>query len=77
IADAAGLGWTGKHTLLINKQAGSFFVLGELFLSLELPDDKPVKEHCGSCSACIDICPTQAIVAPREVNASACISYLT
>jgi len=77
IADAVGLGWTGKHTLLINKQAGSFFVLGELFLSLELPDDEPVKEHCGSCSACIDICPTQAIVAPYELNASACISYLT
>ena len=77
IADAAGLGWTGKHTLLINKQAGSFFVLGELFISLELPDDKPVKEHCGSCSACIDICPTQAIVAPYELNAAACISYLT
>ncbi|WP_010196756.1 tRNA epoxyqueuosine(34) reductase QueG [Psychrobacter sp. PAMC 21119] len=77
IADAAGLGWTGKHTLLLNKQAGSFFVLGELFMSLELPDDEPVKEHCGSCSACIDICPTQAIVAPYELNASACISYLT
>ena len=77
IADAAGLGWTGKHTLLINKQAGSFFVLGELFLSLELPDDMPVKEHCGSCSACIDVCPTQAIVAPYKLNASACISYLT
>ena len=77
IADAAGLGWTGKHTLLINKQAGSFFVLGELFLSLELPDDTPVKEHCGSCSACIDVCPTQAIVAPYKLNASACISYLT
>ncbi|BBI69004.1 epoxyqueuosine reductase [Psychrobacter sp. KH172YL61] len=77
IADAVGLGWTGKHTLLINKQAGSFFVLGELFLSLELPDDQPVKEHCGSCSACINVCPTQAIVAPYELNASACISYLT
>lgn len=77
IADAAGLGWTGKHTLLINKQAGSFFVLGELFISLELPDDAPVTEHCGSCSACIDICPTQAIIAPYELNASACISYLT
>ena len=77
IADAAGLGWTGKHTLLINKQAGSFFVLGELFMSLKLPDDEPVKEHCGSCSACIDICPTQAIIAPYELNASACISYLT
>ncbi|WP_350562457.1 tRNA epoxyqueuosine(34) reductase QueG [Psychrobacter sp. CAL346-MNA-CIBAN-0220] len=77
IADAAGLGWTGKHTLLLNKQAGSFFVLGELFLSLELPDDKPITAHCGSCSACIDICPTQAIVAPHELNAAACISYLT
>ncbi|WP_352337253.1 tRNA epoxyqueuosine(34) reductase QueG [Psychrobacter sp. 16-MNA-CIBAN-0192] len=77
IADAAGLGWTGKHTLLLNKQAGSFFVLGELFISLELPDDKPVASHCGSCSACIDICPTQAIVAPYELNAAACISYLT
>lgn len=77
IADAAGLGWTGKHTLLINKQAGSFFVLGELFMSLELPDDEPVKEHCGSCSACIDVCPTQAIIAPYELKASACISYLT
>ncbi len=77
IADAAGLGWTGKHTLLLNKQAGSFFVLGELFISLELPDDKPIEAHCGSCSACIDICPTQAIIAPHELNASACISYLT
>lgn len=77
IAEAAGLGWTGKHTLLLNKQAGSFFVLGELFVSLELPDDQPVNAHCGSCSACIDICPTQAIVAPYELNASACISYLT
>lgn len=77
IADAAGLGWTGKHTLLLNKQAGSFFVLGELFVSLELPDDEPVEAHCGSCSACIDICPTQAIVGPHELNAAACISYLT
>ena len=77
IADAVGLGWTGKHTLLLNKQAGSFFVLGELFISLNLPEDKPVEAHCGSCRACIDICPTQAIVAPHELNASACISYLT
>lgn len=77
IADAAGLGWTGKHTLLLNKQAGSFFVLGELFVSLELPDDTPVTPHCGSCSACIDICPTQAIVAPHKLDARACISYLT
>lgn len=77
IADATGLGWTGKHTLLLNKQAGSFFVLGELFISLKLPDDEPIEAHCGSCSACIDICPTQAIVAPYQLNASACISYLT
>lgn len=77
IADAAGLGWTGKHTLLLNKQAGSFFVLGELFISLLLPEDTPVSSHCGSCSACIDICPTQAIIAPHELDASACISYLT
>ncbi len=77
IADAAGLGWTGKHTLLLNKQAGSFFVLGELFISLELPDDQPTSAHCGSCRACIDICPTQAIIAPHELNAAACISYLT
>ncbi|CAM4120689.1 tRNA epoxyqueuosine(34) reductase QueG [Psychrobacter arenosus] len=77
IADAAGLGWTGKHTLLLNKQAGSFFVLGELFISLLLPEDEPVTPHCGSCSACIDICPTQAIIAPHELNAAACISYLT
>lgn len=77
LADAAGLGWTGKHTLLINKRSGSFFVLGELFLSLQLPDDKPVSAHCGSCSACIDICPTKAIVAPYQLKADACISYLT
>lgn len=77
IADAAGLGWTGKHTLLLNKQAGSFFVLGELFISLALPDDKPITAHCGSCHACITVCPTQAIIAPHELNAGACISYLT
>lgn len=77
LADAAGLGWTGKHTLLINKQSGSFFVLGELFLSLTLPDDSPVTAHCGSCSACIDICPTQAIIGPYKLKADACISYLT
>lgn len=77
LADAAGLGWTGKHTLLLNKQSGSFFVLGELFLSLALPDDSPVSAHCGSCTACIDICPTQAIIAPYKLKADACISYLT
>ncbi len=77
LADAAGLGWTGKHTLLLNKQAGSFFVLGELFLSLNLPEDKPVSAHCGSCQACLAICPTQAITAPYVLKADACISYLT
>ncbi len=77
LADAAGLGWTGKHTLLINRQSGSFFVLGELFLSLALPDDSPVSAHCGSCSACIDICPTKAIIGPYKLKADACISYLT
>lgn len=80
IAEHAGLGWTGKHTLLINKNAGSFFVLGELFVSLDLAqigESILQKNHCGSCTACIDICPTQAIVAPHTVNAGACISYLT
>lgn len=80
IADKAGLGWTGKHTLLINQQGGSFFNLGELFVSLELVDSDeshPVKPRCGSCSACMDICPTHAIIAPYTLDASACISYLT
>ena len=80
IADAAGLGWTGKHTLLINRQAGSSFNLGELFISLDLMGDTeshPVKVHCGSCTACMDICPTKAIIAPYTLDAGACISYLT
>ncbi len=80
IAEQAGLGWTGKHTLLINKNAGSFFVLGELFISIELPQEalgQPVSAHCGNCTSCIDICPTGAIVEPYQVNASACVSYLT
>lgn len=77
LAEQAGLGWTGKHTLLINKQGGSFFVLGELFTSLPLPADEPVQSHCGSCSACMDICPTGAIVGVQEIDARLCISYLT
>lgn len=77
IAEAAGLGFTGKNTLMIDKKGGSFFVLGELFLSLDLPDDTAVLAHCGSCTACIDICPTRAIVAPYTLDARACISYLT
>lgn len=77
LAENAGMGWTGKHTLLIHKKAGSFFVLGELFSSLELPFDKPATKHCGSCTACIDICPTQAIVKPYMLDARKCIAYLT
>ncbi len=77
LAESAGMGWTGKHTLLIHKKSGSFFVLGELFTSLELPFDEPTTAHCGSCTACIDICPTQAIVEPYMLDARKCIAYLT
>lgn len=77
LAENAGMGWTGKHTLLIHKKSGSFFVLGELFTSLELPFDQPTTKHCGSCTACIDICPTQAIVEPYMLDARKCIAYLT
>ncbi len=77
LAESAGMGWTGKHTLLIHKKAGSFFVLGELFTSLELPFDSAATSHCGSCQACLDICPTQAIVEPYLLDARKCIAYLT
>ena len=77
LAENAGMGWTGKHTLLIHKKSGSFFVLGELFTSLDLPFDSPTTKHCGSCTACIDICPTQAIVEPYMLDARKCIAYLT
>lgn len=77
LAERAGMGWVGKNTLIIHKTSGSFFVLGELFTSLKLPFDKPVTAHCGSCTACIDICPTQALVAPYQMDARRCISYLT
>ncbi len=77
LAENAGMGWTGKHTLLIHKKSGSFFVLGELFTSLELPFDQPATKHCGSCTACIDICPTKAIVEPYMLDARKCIAYLT
>ncbi|OIN01574.1 tRNA epoxyqueuosine(34) reductase QueG [Idiomarina sp. MD25a] len=77
LAEKAGLGWTGKHTLILDKDSGSWFFLGELLINLPLPIDSPVEEACGSCSACMTICPTQAIVAPYELDARRCISYLT
>ena len=77
LAEKAGLGWIGKHSNLINQKAGSWFFLGEIYTDLPLPIDAPVDNHCGDCSKCIDICPTQAIVAPYTVDARRCISYLT
>ena len=77
LAEKAGLGWRGKHTLLLNKDNGSWFFLGEIYTSLPLVIDKKKSNHCGSCSACIDICPTKAIIAPYKLDANRCISYLT
>jgi len=77
LAEKSGLGWIGKHSNLINKQAGSWFFLGEIYTDLPLPVDSTVENHCGDCVKCIDICPTQAIVAPYTVDARRCISYLT
>ncbi|BDD11005.1 epoxyqueuosine reductase [Fulvitalea axinellae] len=76
-AQRAGLGWVGKHSLLLNRQMGSFFFLSELIIDLELEPDGPVKDYCGTCTKCIDACPTDAIVAPKTVDGSRCISYLT
>jgi epoxyqueuosine reductase len=76
LARNAGLGWIGKHTNLLDRD-GSWFLLGEIYTNLPLPIDRPVNEHCGTCRACIDICPTQAIVAPYQLDARRCISYLT
>ena len=77
IAEKAGLGWIGKHSNLLNREAGSWFFLGEILTTLPLPTDQPVTPHCGNCIACIDLCPTRAIVAPYQVDARRCISYLT
>ena len=77
LAARSGIGWRGKHTLALDREAGSMFFLGEICIDLPLPLTPPVQPHCGTCSACIDVCPTQAIVAPYRLDARRCISYLT
>jgi epoxyqueuosine reductase len=77
LARKTGLGWRGKHTLLLNREHGSWFFLGEIYINLPLPVDEPHAEHCGTCSRCITVCPTQAIIAPYKLDARRCISYLT
>ncbi|MGH6625104.1 MAG: tRNA epoxyqueuosine(34) reductase QueG [Burkholderiaceae bacterium] len=77
LAARSGQGWRGKHTLVLNREAGSMFFLGEIYVDVALPPSEPVTEHCGSCQACIDICPTRAIIAPHRLDARRCISYLT
>ncbi|HSC64406.1 MAG TPA: tRNA epoxyqueuosine(34) reductase QueG, partial [Caldimonas sp.] len=77
LAARSGIGWRGKHTLALDRDAGSMFFLGEIFVDVALPESTTVSDRCGSCSACIDVCPTRAIVAPYELDARRCISYLT
>jgi epoxyqueuosine reductase len=77
LAARAGLGWRGKHTLLLSREAGSWFFLGEIYCDLPLPADQEESNHCGTCQRCIDVCPTQAIVGPYQLDARRCISYLT
>ncbi len=77
LAEKAGLGWQGKHTLILNREAGSWFFLGEIYTDLPLPVDAPAQNHCGRCSACMTVCPTDAIVAPYQLDARRCISWLT
>jgi len=77
LAEKAGLGWIGKHSNLLDSKTGSWFFLGEIYVDLPLPTDRSATNHCGSCQKCIDVCPTQAIVGPYQVDARLCISYLT
>jgi epoxyqueuosine reductase len=77
LATRSGLGWRGKHTLVLSREAGSAFFLGEIYINLDLPLTEPTAPHCGTCSACIDVCPTQAILSPGVLDARRCISYLT
>ncbi len=77
LAEKAGIGWRGKHTLMLNREAGSMFFLGEILVDIPLPVDEPVTNHCGACQSCITVCPTQAILAPGRLDARRCIAYLT